>query len=152
MMRPMLSVTVVLLRDEFSCHLVQVIANAPLLQTCYGVSIASFLGGVHWGMAMAEYGGERIPIPWQLVATYSTRMSINSKCFMHVIPVTGRELSAKAAIERYFWSITPSLIAFPAVTLPPLGSSLVIAGTLGAVSDPPPLTFHNSVATLAGLA
>ena len=35
------------------------VANAALLQIGYGASIASFLGGIHWAMAMAEYGGER---------------------------------------------------------------------------------------------
>lgn len=33
------------------------VANAGLLQITYGVGIASFLGGIHWAMAMAEYGG-----------------------------------------------------------------------------------------------
>lgn len=33
------------------------VANAGLLQIGYGVSIASFLGGIHWALAMAEYGG-----------------------------------------------------------------------------------------------
>lgn len=32
--------------------------NAALLQIAYGASIASFLGGIHWAMAMAEYGGK----------------------------------------------------------------------------------------------
>ncbi len=33
------------------------LANAAMLQIGYGVTIASFLGGIHWAMAMAEYGG-----------------------------------------------------------------------------------------------
>lgn len=33
------------------------VANAGLLQVAYGASIASFLGGIHWAMAMADYGG-----------------------------------------------------------------------------------------------
>ena len=37
------------------------VQNAALLQLGYGASIASFLGGVHWGMAMGEYGG--LPFP-----------------------------------------------------------------------------------------
>lgn len=32
-------------------------ASAALLQLGYGASIASFLGGIHWALAMAEYGG-----------------------------------------------------------------------------------------------
>lgn len=39
------------------------VANAALLQLGYGASIASFLGGIHWAMAMAEYGGK---IPFTL--------------------------------------------------------------------------------------
>lgn len=34
------------------------VASAALLQLGYGASIASFLGGIHWAMAMAGYGGE----------------------------------------------------------------------------------------------
>jgi hypothetical protein len=37
------------------------VANASLLQIGYGASIASFLGGIHWAMAMAEYGGAHFP-------------------------------------------------------------------------------------------
>lgn len=33
------------------------VANAALLQLGYGASIASFLGGIHWAMAMSGYGG-----------------------------------------------------------------------------------------------
>lgn len=33
-------------------------SNAALLQVGYGASIASFLGGIHWAMALAEYGGK----------------------------------------------------------------------------------------------
>ena len=36
----------------------ELLQNAALLQVAYGASIASFLGGIHWAMAMAEYGGE----------------------------------------------------------------------------------------------
>ena len=35
------------------------VASAALLQLGYGASIASFLGGIHWAMAMARYGGAR---------------------------------------------------------------------------------------------
>ena len=35
------------------------VASAALLQLGYGASIASFLGGIHWALAMAEYGGTR---------------------------------------------------------------------------------------------
>jgi hypothetical protein len=40
----------------------ELVANAALLQIGYGATIASFLGGIHWAMAMAEYGGApRLP-------------------------------------------------------------------------------------------
>lgn len=35
----------------------ELLQNAALLQVAYGASIASFLGSIHWAMAMAEYGG-----------------------------------------------------------------------------------------------
>ena len=35
----------------------ELVQNAALLQVAYGASIASFLGGVHWALAMVEYGG-----------------------------------------------------------------------------------------------
>lgn len=37
----------------------QMLANPGLLQVGYGATILSFLGGVHWGLAMTNVGGER---------------------------------------------------------------------------------------------
>ena len=37
------------------------LASAALLQVGYGASVLSFLGGIHWAMAMAEYGGAAGP-------------------------------------------------------------------------------------------
>ena len=125
-------------RTLLCCRLAMVYPSHPSLVAC--------IGAWPW----LSTGVSVSPFLRHLGATYSTRISSNFKCFMLLLSHTGRELSAKAAIERYFWSITPSLIAFPAVTLPPLGSSLVIAGTLGAVSGPS-LAFHN-IAKMAALA
>eukprot|EP00951_Prasinocladus_malaysianus_P048460 scaffold658832_cov57-Prasinocladus_malaysianus.AAC.1 len=61
-----------------------------------------------------------------------------------VFVLAGRELSAKAAPERYFWSVTPSLVVFPVVILPPLASSLVITGTLLAIGTLLPKDFFQS--------
>ena len=33
-----------------------IVANAALLQIGYGATIASFLGGIHWALAMANHG------------------------------------------------------------------------------------------------
>lgn len=35
------------------------LANPGLLQVGYGATILSFLGGVHWGLAMTNVGGEQ---------------------------------------------------------------------------------------------
>ncbi|EIE23627.1 hypothetical protein COCSUDRAFT_66018 [Coccomyxa subellipsoidea C-169] len=79
----------------------ELVANAALLQIGYGATIASFLGGIHWAMAMAEYGG--------------------------------RGLSAVVQAERYLWSVTPCLMAWPAVMLAPGPGSLIVGTTLGVV-------------------
>lgn len=39
------------------------VSNAAALQIGYGASIASFLGGIHWALAMANYGRKGIPDP-----------------------------------------------------------------------------------------
>eukprot|EP00884_Botryococcus_braunii_P015778 jgi/Botrbrau1/2884/Bobra.0036s0026.1 len=74
-------------------------SNAALLQVGYGASIASFLGGIHWAMAMADYGGAAA--------------------------------SSRVARERYLWSVSPCLLAWPALILPPGPGSLMVASTLG---------------------
>ncbi|KAK9905759.1 hypothetical protein WJX75_005885 [Coccomyxa subellipsoidea] len=79
----------------------ELVANAALLQIGYGATIASFLGGIHWAMAMAEYGG--------------------------------KGLSAAVQAERYLWSVTPCLMAWPAVMLQPGPGSLIVGTTLGVV-------------------
>ena len=43
----------------------------------------------------------------------------------------GKAASAEAEPERYIWSVTPCLMAWPAVALPAGPGSLVIAATLG---------------------
>ena len=43
---------------------------------------------------------------------------------------SGPEHSAAAATERYLWSVTPCLMAWPAVCLEPGPASLVVGGTL----------------------
>lgn len=47
------------------------VASAGLLQIGYGASIASFLGGIHWAMAMAHYGGKHAPWTAQVLFTDS---------------------------------------------------------------------------------
>lgn len=42
----------------------------------------------------------------------------------------GPERSAAAATERYLWSVTPCLMAWPAVSLEAGPASLVVGGTL----------------------
>lgn len=43
----------------------------------------------------------------------------------------GRALSASVQAERYLWSVTPCLMAWPAVILEPGPGSLIVGTTLG---------------------
>ncbi|DBA76354.1 hypothetical protein WJX77_005451 [Trebouxia sp. C0004] len=79
----------------------ELVQNAALLQVAYGASIASFLGGIHWAMAMAEYGG--------------------------------KHASSQMGTDRYVWSVTPCLMAWPAVIMAPGPASLAIASVLAVV-------------------
>ncbi|KAL3153412.1 hypothetical protein ABBQ38_011748 [Trebouxia sp. C0009 RCD-2024] len=79
----------------------ELLQNAALLQVAYGASIASFLGGVHWALAMVEYGG--------------------------------KQASMQMGTDRYVWSVTPCLMAWPAVIMAPGPASLAIASVLAVV-------------------
>ena len=48
------------------------VQHAALLQVAYGANIASFLGGIHWAMAMAEYGGK--------IDTHSATAALSDNC------------------------------------------------------------------------
>lgn len=45
--------------------------------------------------------------------------------------LSGAKSSADAVTARYIWSVTPCLLAWPAVALPPGPGSLLAASTLG---------------------
>ncbi|EFJ51469.1 hypothetical protein VOLCADRAFT_87803 [Volvox carteri f. nagariensis] len=72
------------------------------MQLVYGGSIVSFLGAVHWGLAMS-----------------SSTMA------------AGGSRAAGALNERYVWSVVPSLGVVPALMMPPAQGSLAIAVLLG---------------------
>ena len=91
------------------------VANAGLLQVTYGVSIASFLGGIHWAMAMAEYGGMTTGHDLSTILTNTP---------------AGPALSRVIANDRYLWSVSPCLLAWPAVVMPPGPAALVVGSTL----------------------
>ncbi len=59
----------------------------------YGATIASFLGAIHWGLAMRDHPG--------------------------------------AGAGPYLWGVTPSLLAWLALLLPPAGGLLGLAVLLG---------------------
>ncbi|GAQ83250.1 hypothetical protein KFL_001410080 [Klebsormidium nitens] len=69
-------------------------------QAAYGAVIASFLGGVHWGLAMAEHG--------------------------HRASMASFSISTL----RYTWGVIPSLLAWPALLLPPAGKFAALSGIL----------------------
>ncbi|GLC55427.1 hypothetical protein PLESTB_000986100 [Pleodorina starrii] len=72
------------------------------MQLVYGGSIVSFLGAVHWGLAMSS----------------STVAAAGSK-------------AAGALNERYVWSVVPSLGVVPALMMQPAQGSLAITVLLG---------------------
>ncbi len=67
----------------------EIVANAALLQIGYGATIASFLGGIHWAMAMAEYGGVCV---LHLVVNSQTSLPLLSR----PQPLLGTESPAKS--------------------------------------------------------
>lgn len=71
------------------------------MQLVYGGSIVTFLGAVHWGLAMATQAGSS----------------------------GGKALSALN--ERYVWSVVPSLAVVPALMMHPAQGSLAISVLLG---------------------
>lgn len=52
------------------------VASAALLQLGYGASIASFLGGIHWALAMAQYGGTVSTLPFALCFRLDVAISL----------------------------------------------------------------------------
>ena len=73
--------------------------HAAALQVGYGVAIASFLGGIHWGLAASGAA-------WQGGAG-----SAPPAPFPAVRP------SKAATAARYLWSVVPCLLAWPATAL-----------------------------------
>ncbi|MCP5285837.1 MAG: DUF3429 domain-containing protein [Burkholderiaceae bacterium] len=66
--------------------------GAPVALAAYGAVIVSFLGGIHWGLAMSGAGGP--------------------------------------SLARLAWGVVPSLLAWPALLLPPAWSLAVLAAAL----------------------
>jgi hypothetical protein len=73
--------------------------NAAALQVGYGVAIASFLGGIHWGLAASG-------------VSWNRRRSGASSALS---PPAGA--CPRATALRYLWSVTPCLLAWPATAL-----------------------------------
>ncbi|KAG2438716.1 hypothetical protein HXX76_005262 [Chlamydomonas incerta] len=69
------------------------------MQQVYGGSIVTFLGAVHWGLAMQS----------------------------QTIVAPGTRKAQGALNERYVWSVVPSLAAVPALLLEPAQGSLAIS-------------------------
>lgn len=66
--------------------------NCAMIQVCYGVTIVTFLGAVHWGVAMAS------PI---------------------MGAAAGGAVGARMANEAYVYSVLPSLVAWPVALMEP---------------------------------
>lgn len=71
--------------------------QSDLFQVGYGVSIASFLGGVHWGAALSS--------PLTPLGGASAAAGAAAK------------VAARMAAERLTWGVVPSLLAWPLVAM-----------------------------------
>lgn len=72
--------------------------NAAALQVGYGVAIASFLGGIHWGLAASG-------------AAWRRRGGGGASS------VAAAAACPRATAVRYLWSVVPCLLAWPATAL-----------------------------------
>jgi hypothetical protein len=79
-----------------------IVDNSAMIQVCYGVTIVSFLGAVHWGVAMSSSLG---------MATAQ---------------------AAQMANEAFIYSVLPSLAAWPVALMEPGAGSMVLAMLLPA--------------------
>ena len=73
--------------------------HAAALQVGYGVAIASFLGGIHWGLAATG-------------AAWQRRGSSGGAG-----PFAAAGACPRATAARYLWSVVPCLLAWPATAL-----------------------------------
>jgi hypothetical protein len=80
--------------------------RAETFQIGYGVAIASFLGGVHWGAVCAS----------PLTAT-----------------ATAGSVAARMAAERLTWGVVPSLLAWPLVAMEPGPAAALLSALLPAL-------------------
>ncbi|CAI7754539.1 unnamed protein product [Closterium sp. NIES-53] len=98
------------------CSLVplpELLASQPAAaQAAYGAAILAFLGGPHWGLAMARY------------AATTSEASLGN-------------FSVSAA--RYMWSVAPSLAAWVALLLPDGPKFALLLSSFLLVRPPPPL-------------
>eukprot|EP00850_Spirogloea_muscicola_P002998 SM000011S19176 [mRNA] locus=s11:1289294:1292080:- [translate_table: standard] len=81
--------------------------KAAEAQAAYGATILSFLGGPHWGFAMANYPAT------------------------HTHSIASATAGVTANIARYTWGIIPALLAWYALLQPPLERFVILIGSLG---------------------
>lgn len=72
--------------------------RSDLFQVGYGVAIASFLGGVHWGAALSS-----------------------------PLTAAAGPVAARMAAERFTWGVVPGLLAWPLVAMEPAPASAMLA-------------------------
>ena len=66
-------------------------------------------------------------ISWRLVVLYDHHMALT------LMWCTGHVASWAASKERYLWSVTPSLLAWPIITLPAGPGSFIMALVFGGI-------------------
>lgn len=117
-------------------------AALAILQIGYGATILSFLGGVHWGLAMTNVGGEPLFLMAQLMGRkvgQKLDLGREAQACAGRAPVPGAEprcaqaaaelslthhvcaagdTALKLADQRYLWSVVPCLMGWPTVAMP----------------------------------
>lgn len=113
---------------------VEFLRATSLPQIGYGATILSFLGGVHWGLAMTNVGGEacchwlgwcvkrRTKLGCGAVQLNVLREDdvpeIIATFLVHVPVQTAGDTAFKMADQRYLWSVVPCLMGWPTVAMP----------------------------------
>ena len=83
--------------------------NAAALQVGYGAAIASFLGGIHWGLAASG-------VVWQRRGGGGGGGGGGRGTSSFAAPSAAAACS-RATAARYLWSVVPCLLAWPSTAL-----------------------------------
>lgn len=111
----------------------------PCAQVCYGVTIVSFLGAVHWGLAMGS--ALTGPLAARIAAEVSGRgdaCRCTGHLHSHLLPQPACHLLRSAqcltlllprctAAQGYAYSVIPALVAWPVALMEPGPGAIVLS-------------------------